>query len=60
MLEATGSPSKIEHRELPKDDPTRRCPDVTKAKRELGWESQTDIATGLKATVAYYRQKLGL
>jgi len=38
VLEVTGSASEIVHQPLPVDDPTRRCPDITLARRELGWE----------------------
>ena len=56
VLAATGSASQIVYEELPKDDPTRRCPNIDKAKRELGWSPQV----GLARTVAYYREQLGL
>jgi UDP-glucuronate decarboxylase len=58
VLAATGSSSKVEHRELPKDDPTRRCPNIDKAKANLGWQPEIDLATGLERTVAYYRELL--
>lgn len=58
VLAATGSDSKIEHRDLPKDDPTRRCPNIDKAKKHLNWEPKIDLATGLEQTVAYYREAL--
>ncbi|MCA9029948.1 MAG: SDR family oxidoreductase, partial [Planctomycetaceae bacterium] len=56
VLAATGSESKIGYAPLPQDDPKRRCPDITKAKSVLNWEPQIDLATGLKATVDYYRK----
>lgn len=59
VLDVTDSKSVIEYRPLPKDDPTRRCPDISKAKRFLGWEPRVDLKTGLEKTVAYYRQQLG-
>ena len=55
VLKATGSSSKVVHRELPKDDPTRRCPNIDKAKANLGWEPEIDLATGLERTVEFYR-----
>ena len=58
VLAATDSSSKIEHRELPKDDPTRRCPNINKAKANLDWEPKIDLATGLERTVEYYRSVL--
>ena len=56
VLAVTGSKSGLEHRPLPKDDPRRRCPDITKAKQLLAWEPRVDLRTGLERTVAYYRQ----
>jgi UDP-glucuronate decarboxylase len=40
---------------LPVDDPTRRCPDIAKAKRLLGWEPKVSLEQGLERTVAYMR-----
>ena len=42
-----GSSSTIEHRPLPTDDPTRRRPDITMARTELGWEPVTSLEDGL-------------
>jgi dTDP-glucose 4,6-dehydratase len=53
VIAATGSSSVIEHRPLPTDDPTRRCPDIGLARRVLGWEPQVDLDVGLARTVAY-------
>ena len=54
VLEVTGSASAIEHRPLPIDDPTRRCPDITLARSGLlGWEPTVDLADGLARTVDY-------
>ena len=55
ILIATRSQSKIEHVDLPKDDPQQRCPDITKAQRILSWSPQVHLDEGLKDTVAYYR-----
>ncbi|MAT14428.1 MAG: NAD-dependent dehydratase [Planctomyces sp.] len=61
VLQATGSSSKVAHLELPKDDPKQRCPDITRAKQYLNnWEPQVDLKTGLKQTVAYYKELLNL
>ena len=56
VLAVTGSQSVIEHRELPKDDPRQRCPDITKARELLDWSPQVPLAQGLENAVAYYRQ----
>jgi len=58
VLKETGSNSVLEHRELPADDPVRRCPDITLAKQHLGWSPKTDLKTGLVHTVEYYREQL--
>jgi nucleoside-diphosphate-sugar epimerase len=49
------SDSKIVFSELPKDDPTRRRPDITKAKKLLGWEPKVKFEDGLKKTIDYFR-----
>jgi len=48
IIELTNSKSKIIHEPLPSDDPTQRKPDITVAKRELGWEPSVDIKEGIK------------
>ena len=45
VLEVTGSDSEIVFEPLPVDDPTRRCPDITLAHRELGWKPRSSCAT---------------
>jgi dTDP-glucose 4,6-dehydratase len=57
---ATGSTSPVEHRPLPVDDPTRRCPDIARATAELGWSPRTPLAVGLAATIAWMAGQLGL
>lgn len=53
------SKSKISFDEpLPVDDPIQRKPDIAKAKNLLGWEPETDLETGLKATIEYFRQNI--
>ena len=42
---------------LPQDDPKRRCPDIRKAKRLLGWEPKVDLADGLKTTIEYFQKQ---
>jgi UDP-glucuronate decarboxylase len=59
VIEVTGSKSELVHRPLPKDDPRRRCPDITRAKQLLHWTPKVPLKTGLERTVAYYRQQLG-
>ena len=58
IIDVTGSRSKLVYDPLPEDDPRRRCPDISKAKRLLDWEPQVDLKTGLAETVDYYRSTL--
>jgi UDP-glucuronate decarboxylase len=53
VLRMTGSKSALVREPLPIDDPTRRCPDITKAKRLLGWEPRVPLEEGLGQTIAY-------
>jgi dTDP-glucose 4,6-dehydratase len=46
------------YKELPKDDPKQRCPDITKAKNILGWEPKVDRREGLKRTYAFFKDKV--
>ena len=54
------SRSEISHNPLPQDDPVRRCPDITLAKKTLGWKPQTPLDEGLKKTILYFQEVLGL
>jgi UDP-glucuronate decarboxylase len=58
IVEMTGSSSKIVYHPLPVDDPRQRRPDITVAKRELGWEPAVALADGLKSTIAYFERQL--
>jgi UDP-glucuronate decarboxylase len=57
IREMTGSTAEIVRRPLPADDPTRRCPDVRRARELIGWAPQTTLATGLANTIAYFRAR---
>lgn len=59
IQDLTGSTSGIEHHSLPVDDPTRRCPDIDKARRLLGWEPVVGLDDGLRRTATWMRQYLG-
>jgi dTDP-glucose 4,6-dehydratase len=54
VIAATGSASKIQFEPLPADDPKQRRPDISKAKRLLGWEPKVDLASGLKLSLEYF------
>ncbi len=58
IIAMTGSRSKIESRPLPVDDPTQRCPDISRARNLLEWEPRVPLATGLERTVAYFNRLL--
>lgn len=60
VLKLTGSKSPLVYRELPQDDPKQRCPDITRAKSWLGWQPQIPLEEGLRRTIPYYREQLGL
>jgi nucleoside-diphosphate-sugar epimerase len=54
----TGHPGGIEFRPLPSDDPVRRLPDVGRAARILRWHPSTDLTTGLRQTIGWFRDHL--
>lgn len=58
VLEVTGSKSALKFEPLPVDDPTRRCPDISKARRLLGWEPHIALKEGLAKSLDYFRSKL--
>lgn len=55
ITELTGSSSVTASRSLPKDDPSRRKPDITLAGKELGWSPAVDIREGLGYTIEYFK-----
>ena len=57
IIAATGSRSKIVFRPLPQDDPRQRQPDITRAKKFLGWEPRVGLEEGLAKTIAFFRGK---
>jgi len=58
VIEMIGSKSKIDHLPLPSDDPKQRKPDITLAKKELGWEPTIKLREGLVKTIAYFDEFL--
>jgi dTDP-glucose 4,6-dehydratase len=56
----TGSSSKIVYMPLPQDDPKQRQPDITRAKEILGWEPKVGRSEGLKITLDYFKNQLGI
>ncbi|MEE2828008.1 MAG: UDP-glucuronic acid decarboxylase family protein [Myxococcota bacterium] len=58
VIELTGSSSKIIHAELPQDDPTRRRPDISRARALLDWEPSIPLRDGLRRTIDWFEQIL--
>ncbi|GAB4128876.1 MAG: SDR family oxidoreductase [Acidobacteriota bacterium] len=52
--EITGNHSGLQFKPLPRDDPERRCPDISRARRELNWEPVVGLREGLERTVEYF------
>ena len=59
VVELTGSKSEIVHRDLPEDDPKVRKPDITRARKMLGWEPKVDVRDGVALTIEYFKSLLG-
>ena len=55
IIKLTGTTQKIIYKELPKDDPKQRQPDITKAKELLNWQPKVNRTTGLKITYDYFK-----
>jgi len=56
ILKLTSSNSKIVYEEKMPDDPYRRCPDITKAKKTLKWAPQVSLAEGLKRNIKWFKE----
>ena len=57
VLRLTGSDSPVEHLPLPVDDPTRRCPVITRASQALGWQPQVRVEDGVRRTIEWFRSR---
>ncbi len=55
IIKLTGTTQKVIYKDLPKDDPKQRQPDITKAKQILGWEPKVSRGEGLKITYEYFK-----
>ena len=58
IIKLTGSSSALEYRELPQDDPVRRKPDISLAKKMLEWEPKVSLEEGLKKTISYFKTRI--
>ena len=58
VVELTGTAAPIVHHDLPVDDPKVRQPDITNARRKLGWEPKVPLREGLERTIEYFRMVL--
>jgi UDP-glucuronate decarboxylase len=58
VIELVGSRSKLMFSPLPMDDPRQRCPDISKAKQDLGWAPTVPLREGLARTIAYFDELL--
>lgn len=57
IKELTKSSSEIEFHPLPKDDPMRRKPDISKAKKLLGWKPKVELEEGLRMMIEWFKEK---
>ncbi|SDF53747.1 UDP-glucuronic acid decarboxylase family protein [Sporolituus thermophilus] len=60
VLQLTDARSRLVFRPLPPDDPQRRRPDISLARSKLGWQPSVSLDDGLRATIAYFRRRLGV
>jgi len=60
IVRLVNSKSKLVVRPLPVDDPKQRQPDITRARTLLGWEPKVPLAEGLRVTLGYFKERLGL
>ena len=60
VVKKIGGTSKVVYKDLPSDDPTQRRPDITLAKRELGWEPKVPLSDGLDKTIEYFKTQVHL
>ncbi|HET9801189.1 MAG TPA: UDP-glucuronic acid decarboxylase family protein [Chthoniobacterales bacterium] len=58
IIRITGAKSRIDYKPLPVDDPKVRQPDISRAKKILGWEPKVEFDEGIKKTIEYFRNAL--
>ena len=60
VLKKAGGKSRITHKPLPADDPKQRRPDITLAKKHLGWEPKVPLEEGIERTIHHFREELNI
>jgi dTDP-glucose 4,6-dehydratase len=55
IIRITGTKSQIENKPLPEDDPKVRQPDITRARKVLGWEPKVEFDEGIAKTIEYFK-----
>jgi dTDP-glucose 4,6-dehydratase len=60
IRDLTGARVPLKFEPLPEDDPKRRQPDITKAQSVLGWSPEIDLEEGLRETVTWFQQRIGV
>ena len=58
IITMTGPKSELVEKPLPGDDPTQRCPDISRAKSQLGWSPAVALEDGLEKTIGYFKDTL--
>ena len=57
ILKMTGSRSSVQFKPLPQDDPKQRRPDISVARKVIGWEPRVQLEQGLEKTIAYFKKE---
>ncbi len=58
IVSLTGGRSEIVYKDLPADDPERRCPDISKAREILDWQPKVELRDGIKRTIEYFEKRV--
>ncbi|UCF67241.1 MAG: SDR family oxidoreductase, partial [Acidobacteriota bacterium] len=58
ICEIVGAPFEVDYKPLPTDDPRKREPDITRARRRLGWSPRTELSAGLRRTISDFSQRI--
>jgi UDP-glucuronate decarboxylase len=58
IIRLTGSSSRIIFKPRPADDPARRKPDISLARKALGWQPHVNLEEGLVKTISYFREQI--